>query len=189
MIFNFFPPVEYNGVVITNIFKSYRKYFDEVAGNFILKDYKITGNPRPELLSHQIYGNVGYYWVILMLNNIYDPFHGWIKSQEQIHASCIQKYQNLEHKENTVLYHLDANGNKHYRMVEHPIGSKNWYDIGDVGFNYVQFVGVLVPITAIEHEMNLNEEKRNIKIISPNEIGAFMDMLLRRMENVLNATR
>ena len=189
MIFNFFEPVEYNGSLITNIFKSYGKYFDDVLGNFILRDYKIKGNPRPELLSHQIYGNVGYYWVIMMINNIYDPFHGWIKSQEQIYASCVQKYQNLEHKENTVLYHIDENGNKHYRMKEYPIGSKNWYDIGDINNHYPQFIGTLVPITAIEHEMNLNEDKRNIKIIAPSEIGAFIDMLMRRMEIVLNVNR
>lgn len=189
MIFNFFDPVEYNGVKITNIFKNYKKYFDEVADNFILKEYKIKGNPRPELLSHNIYGNVNHYWVILMLNNIYDPFHGWIKSQEQIHSSSIQKYKNFPDKENTVLYHRDINGNKHYRMSEYPIGSGIYYDIGDINRVAVQFVGALAPVSAIEHEMYENELKRDIKILAPNELGAFLDMLTRRMELVLNASR
>lgn len=184
MLMQFFDPISYNGIPTANIFKSYGKYFNEIAASFVLRRYFVTGNPRPELLAHRLYGDSNYYWILLMLNNIYDPFHGWIKSQEQVHSSSIQKYKNLPDKENTVLYHVDSDGKRYYRMREFPIGSKNWYDVGDTANRFVQHTGALAPVSAIEHELNENENKRNILILSPGDLQTFLDMLTRRMERV-----
>ncbi|ADM80174.1 baseplate wedge subunit [Aeromonas phage phiAS5] len=179
-----FDPIVYNGVPTANIFKSYGKYFDEVAASFVLRKYFISGNPRPELLSYQLYGDSSYYWILLYLNGIYDPFHGWIKSQEQVHTSTQQKYKNFPQKENTVLYHVDTKGKKYQRMSEYPIGSGNWYDIGDTAHLHLQHQGTLAPVSAIEHELNENENKRNILILSPGDLQTFLDALTRRMEKV-----
>lgn len=189
MIFGFFDAIQYDGKPTADIYHSYKSYFDAAAQKYILRNYMIVGSPRPELLSYQLYGNTEYYWVLLMLNNIYDPFHGWVKDESAVHASTEQKYQNfLPNKQNTILYHKDSLGNIYYRLTEYPTDSRNWYDIGDTMHLYPQHVGTLVPVTAIEHELNANEDKRIIKIISPGDISAFLDDLSRIMERIKNGS-
>ena len=119
-----------------------------------------------------------------MLNNIYDPFYGWIQSEESVHQYASIKYQNLEQKHNTVLYHVNEVGAKHWRLTEYPIGSKVWYDIGDIYHQHVQYHGPLIPITAVEHEINENEAKRVIDIIAPSDLPRFIDILTRLMEKM-----
>lgn len=184
MIFGFFDPVIYDGVPMADIFRSYKKYFDEISSNFVLQKFYITGSPRPELLSYKLYGDVSYYWVLLMLNEILDPFHGWIKDEEAVHKSCEQRYKNKPNGVNEILYHVDSDGKPFWRMKEYPVGSGNWYDIGDSLNKYLQHHGTLVPVTAIEHDLNENERKRTITIVAPNDISKFLDMLTRRLERI-----
>lgn len=184
MILSFFDPITYNGAPTADIFRSYQKYFDEVAASFIIPKFFISGSPRPELLSYQIYGDVRYYWVLLMINGIYDPFHGWIKSEEAVHGSAAQKYVNMPNGANEILYHVNSEGQKFWRMSEYPIGSGNWYDLGDDQHRHLQYRGTLVPVTGIEHELNVNESKRTINIVSPSDMTRFLDLLTRRLEKV-----
>jgi hypothetical protein len=119
-----------------------------------------------------------------MLNNIYDPYYDWVMSEEAVQQYSMIKYQNLEQKQYTVLYHIDPNGKKYWRMKEYPAGSLNWYDIGDTYHQYPQHVGSLVPVTAVEHEIDLNEGRRIVDIIAPSDISAFVDDLTRIMEKM-----
>lgn len=182
MLFRYFDPIEYDGVPTADIYHHYKGYFDQAAAKFIKRRYQITGSPRPELLSYQLYSNTGYYWILLMLNNIYDPYYDWVMSEEAVQQYAAIKYQNLENKQHTVMYHVDSNGKKYWRLTEYPAGSRNWYDIGDVHHQHLQHVGVLVPITAIEDEIAQNERRRVIDIIMPSDIPAFIDALNRVME-------
>lgn len=184
MIFGKFGTTEYSGNEIVDIFHNYGGYFETVASRYITRDFIIVGSPRPELLSYQLYGNSGYYWVLCMLNGIYDPYYDWVKSEEAVQQYAIQKYQNLPNKHHTVLYHKDVNGNIHHRMTEFPVDSKNWYDIGDINHQYPQYVGTLTPVTAVEHEIGINESRRVIKIFSKADINRVMDDLNRLMEKM-----
>lgn len=186
MIFGFFDTTTYNSATCTDIFHPFKSYFDDALSGFVTRKFQITGSPRPEYLSHQLYGSPKYYWVILMANNNWDPFHGWVKSEEAVHQSSMIKYQNLPNKQHTVMYHIDSTGKKYYRMREYPVGSKNWYDEGDVDNKYIQHVGALVPVTAIEHELDLNEAKRVIDIVVPGDLPKFVDALTRIMEKAKN---
>lgn len=184
MLFNYFNPVFYNGAYMADVFHSFKTYFDQAASGYIKRKFIITGSPRPELLSYNLYGSTEYYWVLLMLNNIYDPYYDWVMSEEAVQQYSMIKYQNLEQKQYTVLYHVDPNGKKYWRMKEYPAGSLNWYDIGDTYHQYPQHVGSLVPVTAVEHEIDLNEGRRIVDIIAPSDISAFVDDLTRIMEKM-----
>ncbi|MGL6228680.1 MAG: baseplate wedge protein 53 [Culicoidibacterales bacterium] len=189
MIFNFFDAVDYKGVPTANIFQNYTGLIKRAAKSFTLRKYQINGSPRPELLSHELYGNVRYYWILLALNDIADPFYDWVCEQEAVHQHTIQKYQNMPNGVNTIVYHVDTKGKKHYRMQEYPINSGNWYDIGDNNHAYIQYVGALAPVTAIEDALDKNDDKRIIQIIHPSDLTRFIDILKRMMEVQKNATR
>lgn len=189
MILSFYDPIEYlpytisknaESVLIADIFKNVKASFDKVAKNYNLVGYNISGAPRPEALAYELYDNPQYYWVLLMANNIYDPFHGWIKTQQACYDYADQKYENAE---NTVLYHIDETRTKRYNLEEYPENSGNWYDKGDLARKYLQHKGSLAAISAYEHEILENEKKRNIRIIPPGQMNQFMQDLIQELGN------
>lgn len=191
MILSFFDAIEYTAktvninsktVTLTDIFKNYHGYFNQVAINYQLKTYFIQGAPRPEELSYQLYGNTQYYWVLLMVNNVYDPYHGWIKNQESSYQSAIQKYENTPQGPEQVLYHIDINGEKYYNLVEDPKTPEVWYDKGDTEMLYPQYKGALAAVDVYEDAIRRNEALREIKIIDPRDIESFISALIKLME-------
>ncbi|QOI66647.1 baseplate wedge subunit [Erwinia phage FBB1] len=189
MIFSFYDPIEYaaktvninsDTVTLTNIYKNYSGYFKQVIVDYQLKTYFIQGSPRPEELAYQLYGNTQYYWVLLMCNSIYDPFHGWITNQEAAYQSAIQRFQNVGGEQ--VLYHINGAGEVFYNLVEDPDTPNTWYDKGDVDMKYPQYYGALAAVDTYEDAIRKNEAKREIKIIDPSDIESFIAALIKVME-------
>ncbi|QJT71874.1 baseplate wedge subunit [Shewanella phage Thanatos-1] len=192
MLFSFFDSIPYNpktigkinneltgDTMMTDIFRNYKAYYNQVIGRYKLRNYYISGAPRPEELSYQLYGNTQFYWLLLMANNIYDPFYGWIVSQDTAYKMADQKYKDVGG--NQVLYHRDGEGNKYYNLVNKP-GTVEWYDKGDTNMLYVQYTGALAAVDIYEDAILTNEQKRNIVIISPDDLSNFIDDMIREME-------
>ncbi|AZV00968.1 baseplate wedge subunit [Escherichia phage vB_EcoM_005] len=200
MLFSFFDPINYESktvkpdsgsltnadvlsVPMTDIFRNYKEYFNKVAKNYTLKTYYISGAPRPEELANQLYGNVQLYWVLLMCNNIYDPYYGWITGQESAYQAAIQRYATAGG--NQVLYHVNEKGEKFWNLVNTPENPYTWYDKGDTEKRYPQYEGPLAAVDIYEDAIRKNEYKREIKIIDPNDIESFVSALIREMEKAL----
>lgn len=188
MYLSFYPPVEYTPktvdvnaktVLLTDIFRDYGTHFNKVVKNYKLSTYYIQGSPRAEYLSYLIYGNVQLYWVLLMANNVYDPFHGWIKSQQACYDSVKQQYKDPDE----IVYHVDDKGEFYYNLIEYPDRQGIWYDKGDTNRTYIQYTGTLIPITASEAAILENEKLRQIKIIQPSDIDNFLSDFIRELEN------
>ncbi|AND76093.1 hypothetical protein MX01_148 [Escherichia phage MX01] len=200
MLFSFFDPINYESktvkpdsgsltnadvlsVPMTDIFRNYKEYFDKVAKNYTLKTYYINGAPRPEELANQLYGNVQLYWVLLMCNNVYDPYYDWITGQEVAYQAAIQRYSTAGG--NQVLYHVNEKGEKFWNLVNTPENPYTWYDKGDTEKRYPQYEGPLAAVDIYEDAIRKNEYKREIKIIDPNDIESFVSALIREMEKAL----
>lgn len=181
MLFSFFPAIEYNGKMITDIVRNYRAYFNAIISDYNIQTYYIQGSPRPEQVAYEVYGNQQLYWILLMLNDVYDPFHDWITDQETAYESAEQRYANVGG--NQVLYHVDIDGNKYWNLTEYPKGSSNWYDKGDIHHRHLQFQGALSAVDTLEDAILRNEERRKIKIIDPTQIKQFINAFIREMEN------
>lgn len=180
-LFGYFGTVDYGGSETVDIFHNYDKFYKNIESNYIMKEYSIKSSPRPELLSYQIYGTVEYYWVLLMINKIYDPFYDWLISEQAVHDYAEQKYKNVGGV-HQVAYHMNADGEKFWNVAEDPMHPNLWYDKGDVLKQYLQYEGAMVPVTNIEHELNLNEGKRIINIITPTDIKRFVSDIRKQME-------
>ncbi|APU02439.1 baseplate wedge subunit [Aeromonas phage SW69-9] len=179
MIFSFFDPISYQGKETTDIFKNYRAYFNRVVVKYKPEVYWLSGSPRPEAVAHELYGNQQLYWVLLMLNNTYDPFYDWLTSQDAAYQYAEQQYP-----VNQIAYHIDTNGEKYWNLVEDPDFPQNWYDKGDKARMHVQYVGPLRAVDTLEAQVSLNESRRRIMIINPADINAFLSDMIREMEKV-----
>lgn len=188
MLLSFYDPVEYAAktvnktapkILMTQIFRDYKEYFDRVITNYTLITHYIKGAPRPETLSNTLYGNTQLYWVLLMCNDIYDPFHDWIKPQEACYASVDQQYENAE---SMIAYHVDRNGQKYYNLVQGTESQDVWFDKGDTYQRHPQYTGALAAVSMYEAAILENEKRRAIKIVAPADIDNFLSDFIREME-------
>lgn len=180
---DFFGTISYNGIETADIFHDFNKFYKNIESNYILKEYSIKNSPRPELLSQILYGTTKYYWVLILINKVYDPFYDWIMSEQSVHEYTAQKYQ-YTGGPNAISYHESSDGEKFWNVVSYPDAPNIWYDRYDETRSYPQFKGSLVPVTNIEHELNENEKRRVINIIQPKDIKNFVNEYNREMELV-----
>lgn len=183
MIFDAFNNVEYDSEPIVDLIRDYRVYIDRVKNRYQMVKHIVVGDPTTEYLSYQLYGDPNLFWLIIYLNDIYDPWHGWVKSQEAVYESAEQKYKNMGGMEQ-ILYHTDQNFEKYYDLVEHPDNREVWYHKGDKRFKHIQYVGYLHPVSVYESEEQENDSKRTIRIIKPSDINSFIDDLRREIDKV-----
>ena len=133
--------------------------FRRVAANSLIDNmtimnlYDIQDAERPEHISYDVYGTTDYYWVILIANNIIDPYHDWPKSTTDLRQFAEQKYgaANLGK-----IHHYVSTANEKIRV-----------DYDETKFN----AGTIGSISNMRHEEIVNEEKRRIKIPKPEYVA------------------
>lgn len=114
---------------------------------------RLADGQTMENIAYDYYGDANLHWVIILLNDIIDPYYDLPLSPKEIRAYAELAY-------------TDVNDIHHYEYE---------------GFKYPDFNALYFPITNLEHETKLNEDKRFIKILHPdylNQIKNELDGLL-----------
>jgi len=78
--------IDYNGTLTTDIFKRYDiiKRLKE-DGKFFF-DYYIRNEYTPELVAHEVYGSADWWWLVLIYNDMIDPWFDWPLSNEELES-------------------------------------------------------------------------------------------------------
>ena len=109
-------------------------------------EFDIQDGQKPEHISYDMYDTVDYYWLILVCNNIIDPYHDWPKSQLDLVEFAKQRY-----------------GEENLNKVNHYVDSTD--ENIRVNFDQTKFnLNEISIVTNIQHETNVNESKRRIKL-------------------------
>jgi len=79
-------------IVVRNILGR-AKILDAVK-NFISAsaEYTISDEERPEHIAHRVYGRADYHWIILMFNEIHDPYFDWPMSINELEKHMEKSY-------------------------------------------------------------------------------------------------
>jgi len=72
-------------------------------------EYSIKDGERPEHIAERVYGDPSFHWLVLMTNDIVDPYHGWYKS-----GMAMEDYIQTKHGGYTV-YITDTSNNFFYQ--------------------------------------------------------------------------
>lgn len=137
--FSEFPKIVYNlkddifsGKFCTDI-TARSTFLREVKENMIIAyDYPVQESDRPEFISHKLYGDVYRNWIVLLYNNIYNPYYDYPLTRDNLHKYIINKY---EYADISAAY-SDVH---HYEKVI----TKQFY-----------FMGVLKKTVVEKHEIN-----------------------------------
>ena len=129
-----------------------------VRTNVLLYDtYDVKSGETPESLSHRLYGDSEYHWIIMLVNDITDRYHDWPMSEGQFQQYMKDKYS-------------DADAVHHYEISQESGDTDTKINIGTSNADYP----TATAITNYEHEQKLQDDRRKIRLLDPSFIGQFV---------------
>lgn len=144
--FSAFPQINYKNRVVQDI-TIRLDFLQRIKDNIALFEFRILQDgERPEDVALDVYGDTNLYWIILYMNDIIDPYHDWLLTEERLLEFITAKYG----AENVYAVH-------HYETNDQSeLGAGVWASLG------TPFID---PVTNYDYEASLNEEKRTIKVL------------------------
>ena len=170
-----------DSVVAKNLFRRGKIRADIFNNASFFTKYSIIGDERPEQVSEKFYGSPLYDWVVLLTNNILNVNNEWPLSQQAFYDYLIEKYGSEEALNNVKYYKTLEVTNSTGQIVQNKdlIVDATFYNksalAGFAALEYydenlasmVQKAGseISIPVTNIDYENEINENKRNIFIL------------------------
>lgn len=142
--------ISYLGYYVTDITKrvaisDFIKEHTSLFEHYIVKD-----GETPEIIAFKAYKDPQYHWVIMLTNDIIDPFHDWVMSVSELEAYVLNTYGSL-----TNTHHWEYGG-----------------EVVDSSYP------MAAPISNLQYEERVNEAKRKIKILKPEYIPMIEEQMV-----------
>lgn len=144
--------------VVTNILSRVRVRANMKKEIVMLDQYDVQENETPEILADRHHGSPHYHWVIMLLNDISDVNHDWIKSTRQLQKYLTTKYTDTQLTE---AHHYEISQTSGDTTIKIEVENTT-YPSATVVTNY-------------EYEVALNESKRKIDLLRNDYLGMFVD--------------
>lgn len=154
-----YPIIEFNNEYIRDITR--RISISDLAKenqNSIYFLHEIKTWKRIEDIAYDFYGSCDYYWLIMIANNIVDPFNDWLYKEEDLQDYIYKTYGKWEEQGGKKIWVSTAGDVHHYEDKERGIVMKKAFSGGKAVSNY-------------EYEVSRNEQKRIIKVIYPSLVS------------------
>ena len=161
--FTRFPTIMYDPAgdgsakVITNIMSRVRLRASMKKEIIMLDKYRVKENETPEIVADKHHGSVYYHWVVMLVNNISDVNHDWVKSTRQLQKYLQSKYTEAQLTE------------AHHYEIPQSSGDTT------VNIQVPQGTSDAVTITNYEYETALNESKREIDLLRNDYLEFFIE--------------
>ena len=162
--FNYFSSILYdpvgdgNAKLVTDIMTRVRVRANMKKEIIMLDPYDVKENETPEIVADKHHGSPYYHWVVLLLNDIADVNHDWVKSTRQMQRYLLNKYTETQLTET-----------HHYEISQTSGDTTIKIEVEDANYP------TATAITNYEYEVALNEEKREIDLLRNNYLGFFVD--------------
>lgn len=166
-------PFDGTYILIKNIFARIKLVDDIIPNATLFNDYFVKDGERPDTISFDIYGDSGYDWIIVLINNIRNLYSDWPMTSRAFDEYVSQKY-------------TDISAPHHYVTIEQFYNGKKILDGGlEVGeaFQFIKPNNDLVPksesrapVSNYAYELELNEKKRQILILRPEFLDQFVEI-------------
>lgn len=163
-LFKSIPKVTYNGVSATNLLakigvvKKYLSRYD------LYYPYSVRDGERPDTIAYDYYGNSEYAWLVLIVNEIYDPYYGWPLTDRQFHDYLRAKYGAVYELKSQIKHYgytgIDGNTQEEIRRLDFPMSITTWNSLD------AEAKSGWTPVYVYDWEAQRNEDKRSIRLLS-----------------------
>jgi hypothetical protein len=170
-----------NSKVMTNLLARSSVIPQLLKDPLLYYTYDIQEGDTPEIIAHKYYGDSYRYWIVLFVNQLLDPQWDWPMNYatfEQYLAdeySSINIYSEIEYYEK-IITQYDVNSQTTYikkvRIDENtynslPVTQTETYTLPT---GPVSVTTERNAVSIYDYELNLNESKRNIRILNANYV-------------------
>jgi hypothetical protein len=166
-------------ITVKNIFKKNKLSNDIIDDATVFTEYQIKGDDRPDNVAFEVYKDSTLDWLILLCNNIINIQSEWPLLQNDFDRFLLDKYGTYEGLHAVHHYETkeikDSNG-----VVIVPQGlqvasdySITYWDTTTRG--YISETDVPDPITNYQYESDIENRKRNIKVLKGIYLGIIRD--------------
>lgn len=165
-----------NSVILTDLMARCSIIPKILKSPMVYYEYDIQDGDTPEIVAYKYYGNSYRYWIVLFANQIIDPQWDWPLSSNNFDAYIENKYPSfnpfatVHHYEKIITQYDSATQTTTTKKI---IIDQNTYNLLNNSTNTYTLVTGPVTITITkeavsyyDYELNLNESKRNIKILN-----------------------
>jgi hypothetical protein len=191
MYFSFIPNIEYDKkpiqypfsesdfVVAKNFFRRYQVNPDVFSYAIYFKKYAIEEGERLDTIAEKAYGNPFFDWVIALTNNMINPLFDLPLSQNNLRKflestyddpySTIKHYETYEIKNNNGVTILKSG-----LIVDETFYSSPFKYWNGSSVEQISGSNASRPVTIFEYEEQQNEKKREIYLLKPVYLDAFL---------------
>ena len=196
-------------IIVKNLFKRSKLRTDVDQAITAFNYYYVEDQQRPDILAQELYGDSELDWVVLISNNITNVRDQWPLNHDDLHSHMLEKYgseQNIlgiHHSEtvkivdeyNRVILKggLEVDANFTFTFVGTVTSSTGSLIKVNFGGSSSNTITPVASITNYDYEVKVNEEKRKIRILNPQFLGAFLTehkqiMKYKRSSNYISKT-
>ena len=162
--FNNFPTIMYDPTgdgsakLATNIMKRVRMRANMKKEVIMLDPYDVKENETPEIVSDKHHGSPYYHWIVMLLNDISDVNHDWVKSTRQMQKYLLSKYTETQ-----------LTNTHHYEITQTSGDTTTKIEVENATYPSAS------TVTNYEYEVALNESKRQIDLLRNDYLGFFTE--------------
>lgn len=135
---------------------------------FLYRDEYIRQNETPEQISYRLYGDVRFWSIILLVNNIVNPYADLPLDNDLLYEYTKAKYQG---NPNAIHWFYDERTNR----ICDDRSSLTWKAMYDKNETLPHYI---IPVSHLDYEQKKNEEKMLISVINPKFIHTFEEILI-----------
>ena len=167
---------------VKNIFKRAVLREDVIDSYFQFDQYLIEGDDRPDNVANKVYGDSNLDWVVLTTNNVINVRDEWPMSQNDLQNYLTNKYTTAEL---SYVHHYETLKivDSSQKLIQPKgITVEEGHSITFIDRGVSKTESKVEAITYLQHEINLNDKKREINVLQKE----YVEIYLRDMINIMS---
>lgn len=155
-----------------NILNSVAMKYSPIKDTTLYFYHSIQDGEKPEDISYRFYETTEYHWLIILLNNVVNPYYDWLLDSHEMESHLAQKYGDDQYK----IHHFEN------------LTTGRWVDefdsiaFQDMVDNDIDLPFDISPVSIVAYEGMMNEEKREIRVID----ARYIDDIIKQFEDLMS---
>lgn len=180
-----YPFSESDYVIVNNFFRRYKINQDLFSHSVVFKKYSIEDGERLDTIAEKAYGNPFYDWIIVLTNNMINPLFDMPMTEYELRKFCeaqyddpyetIHHYETLEVKAGYKIGDIDVVALKPGIIVDQKFYTSPFKYWNGTQVTSVPGNTVSKPVYIFDYETAENEKKREIYLLKPKYLTAFIE--------------
>ena len=176
--------------LVTNLLTRIATVKGEIDTSALYYQYNIKDGDTPEIIASKYYGDAELHWVVLIFNDIIDPFYDWPMGYQQFIKFLTDKYGSPATAQSTIHHYekIIQTTDKQSNEITTTIYTIDLESYNDLPAEPTEFINSMVKeitsrriVYSYDYEEELNESKRQINLVRKELVGIVKDQFKQLM--------